>query len=465
MRSRMFARRSAAFPAGIIVSTLIVACATAADRSDDAVSVSSDVDAAALPSNDVDAAEPDSPSATDAATPCSSDGWCKAPYPGPNITGREVAVFEKRAFALLDGDYIRSKIGEWTPDAGWTLIKGNDPWLSPTKIWAPDEDTVFYTAHDWSYLFNNGPIASVFGVVVVRGRRPVAPATEWTFTTGRLPCNQIFPEAAVGGTTDGNVYVATCGKIYRLDPSAGAASDGGADAGAETLQWIDEGFVDVDQAAPIDFYHIGGTGPDDLWFAGGRVSNGGQSPTASNGQGQSPCTILVHKTTDGYRTVLDGIPLATGCSPRDDLPMVRGRLSQGIFTPSKNRVLGATEAVDATGKNVLLNVALSGDQITIATTRPPAGLVTTATLGSAWGASEDEVFVLANYSPYGAVDRSTVIHGQAIWGDSPSWGFSHLAINAAPNSEPLNQIRGTSNQNLWVVGRYNAYHKSTAASP
>jgi len=448
----MFARRSAAFPAGIIVSTFIVACATAAERPDDAVSASPDAsaDAAVLPPNDIDAAEPDKASPTDAAMPCSSDGWCKTPFPGPNIIGRELAVFEKRAFALLEGDFIGSKVGEWTPDAGWTLIKGTDPLPYLAKIWAPDEDTFYYAAHDGS--FRNG-------VTVVRGRRPVAPATEWTFTTGRLPCSQVFPEAAVGGTTDGNVYVATCGKIYRLDPSAGAASDGG----AETLQWIDEGFVDVDQATPIDFYHLGGTGPDDLWFAGGRVLNGGRSPFLS--PGRSPCTILVHKTMDGYRTVLDGIPSASGCSTRDDLPMVPGRLSQGIFTPSKNRVLGATEAVDATGKNVLLNVALSGDQITVATTRPPAGLLTTAALGSAWGSSEDDVFVVANYSEGLGVNRSTVIHGQSIWGDSPSWGFSRLAINGVPNSEPLNRIRGTSNQNLWVVGRYNAYHKSPATSP
>ncbi|AKU97834.1 hypothetical protein AKJ09_04498 [Labilithrix luteola] len=443
--------------AGIIVSACIVACATPADPSGDTVSVSSDAsaDVAVLPPNDIDAAEADDTSAADAAMPCSSDGWCKTTLPGTNIYVKDVVPFEKRAFAMMNSAYIGLTIGEWTPNTGWTLLKGVQPHLPPYffggRLWAPDEDTVYFTVSDLS-----GFLGDSFGTVVVRGRRPVPPATEWTWASGKVSCDLYMLGAAVGGSEDGNVYVAGCGKIYRLDKSAaaGAASDGGADAGAETLQWIDEGFVDVDQASPIDFFDIGGTGPDDLWFAGGRVLDGFGST------GQSPCAILVHKTADGYRTVLDGIPLASGCSPRDDLPMVPGRLSQGIFNPSKNRVLAATEAVDENGKNVLLNVGLSGDQIRVATTRPPQSMAT-ATLGSVWGTSEDDLFVIATYDYASSGERSALIRGQSIWGDSPSYDNSRLAINGVPSSNPLYRVRGTSSQNLWAVGQYNVYHKST----
>jgi len=459
MRARILTRRSAALAGGVIVSALIVACA-AADTPSDAVSSSSDASAegTVLPPNDSDAAQPDDTSVADAAMPCSPDGWCKTTLPGLNVIVLDVVPFEKRAFAMMSGDNIIYKIGEWTPESGWILLKGSPPptvGSFPSRFWAPDEDTVYETLIDYSGLLSGGSVA----IVVVRGRRPVAPATEWTWTTGRIPCDRLPGGAAVGGSTDGNVYVATCGKIYRLDtsPGAGGAADGGADAGTETLQWVDEGFVDVDQSAPIDFYEIGGTGPDDLWFAGARGN-------AYVFGGQSPCAILVHKNADGYRTVLDGISLPSGCINRDDLSMVPGSLSQGISTPSKNRVLAATEAIDEHGVNVLLNVGLSGDQVTVATTRPPPSMAM-AVLGSVWAMSPDDLLVVATYDSNTAIERSALIRGQSIWGDSPSYGFSRLAINGSANPTLLHRVRGTSNQNLWAVGTYNAYHKSAPNAP
>lgn len=457
MKARYFTRRSAAVAAGVIVSASIVACATADDPSGGAISVASDAsaDAAFLSPNDGDAAERHDATVADAAMPCSSDGWCKTTLPGTDIVVHDVVPFEKRAFALMDGNNILIKVGEWTPEGGWNLLQGSPQWTSaglPGRLWAPDEDTVYYTLVDLAGFYGGS-----FGIWVVRGRRPVAPATQWTWTKGRVPCDRATPGAGIGGTKDGDVYVATCGKIYRLDTAAdaGAAADGG----AETLQWIDEGFVDVDQALPIDFYDIGGTGPDDLWFAGGRLRNG------LLWYGQSPCAILLHKSADGYRTVLDGIPLASGCSPRGDLPMVPGSLSQGISTPSKNRVLATTEATTAltqevSGENILLNVGLSGDQVTVATTRPPQTM-TTAVLGSIWGTSPDDLLVVASYDLNFTNARSALIRGKWVWGDNPSYGYSRLAINGTPNLRPLYRVRGTSNENLWAVGMYNAYHKST----
>ncbi|MDF2697478.1 MAG: hypothetical protein K0S65_5861, partial [Labilithrix sp.] len=380
--------------------------------------------------------------------------------PGTGISFNDVMPLENRAFSTITSQYLGRRVAEWTPDGGWTLLTRVDQSSWPIvfgegALWAPDEDTVYFSIYDNTAIYASIAdllgLTVTYGAIVVRGRRPVAPATEWTWTQSRIPCDWWGGEAGIGGTKDGNVYVATCGKIFRLDTSAdaGAASDGGADAGAETLRWVDDGFVDADPTIPIAFYEIGGTGPDDLWFAGGRLLNGSEDTS---------CALVVHKTTDGYRTVIDGIPQSSGCVPRGNLSMVQGTLSAGIHAFSKNRLITVVPYARTSGKSAaqLVNVAHFGDQITVQTAEPP---VSAQSLLSPWAASEDDLVVIGSDN---SGDGNFILRGRSLWGNNPSWGFSQLAINGLRNPAGLGRLRGTSTQNLWTVGGNGiAYHKST----
>jgi len=444
MRSSIIACRTAVLGAGVIVSAIIVACASAGDPEAGATSVSPDAspEAAVLPPDDGDASEPEDAGNVDAAAPCSPDGWCPTTLPGTDIYVGKIVPFENRAFAKMTSTYIGNRVAEWTSEGGWTLLKGVDQSSWPQAqgegdFWA-DEDTVYLSVLDMS-----GLSAGTSSAIVARGRRPVAPATEWTWTQSRIPCDWFTQGAGIGGTKDGEVYVATCGKIFRLDTSAdgGAPSDGGADAGDETLRWIDDGFVDGDPESRIDFFEVDGTGPDDLWFAGRRGSW---------------CAILVHKTADGYRTVMDGISEGSACSPRGDLPMVPGGFV-GMHAFSKNRLIAAFSSSPTASAGQLINVGHSGEQITVESAQPPEN---TTSLRSPWVASEDDLFVIAR-SGTSSSSGSFLLRGRSLWGNGPAYDFSQLAINGVRNPAALVSVRGTSIQNLWAVGGGYAYHKTT----
>ena len=453
MRASTFVRRTTVLGAGIGVSAVIVACATAEDV-DRAAPDAPDAPAPSVlsPEDTADASEADAATSVDAARACSPDGWCLTTAPGTGIAFNGIAPLEKSAFSILSSAYLGRRVAEWTPDGGWSLLTRVDQsnWpVSVTEgdIWAPDADTVYFSVVDNSALY-----ASVYGfdltygAVVVRGRRPVAPATEWIWSQSRIFCDRWVGGAGVGGSKDGNVYVATCGKIFRLDTSVDASAP--SDGGPETLRWIDDGFVDVDPTNPIEFREIGGTGPDDLWFAGGRILDA-----------TSNCALLVHKTSDGYRTLIDGIPQPSQCLARGSLPMVKGAFVAGMHAFSKNRVVTVVPTPAASGKSAaqLVDVGHSGDQVTVRTADAP---VEGQRLLSPWAASEDDILAIGCDDSGGCFIR----RGQSVWGDDPSWSFSQLAINGLRNPARIEKLRGTSTQNLWAVGGGTnglAYHKST----
>lgn len=432
MRSRKFDGRTIASLLGVFVTGLIVACATAAP-SGEVVSLSDPPsDAGVLPVDDAEPAAPYDAGIADAAMPCSPDGWCPMTLPGTNINLYDVAPFKKRTLGLFVGTYIGIKVGEFTAEDGWILQRSPFEWpyymQTSGPMWAPDENTVYFTVVD----FIN------YGATVVRAHRPNPPETEWTWQTGRIPCEQYGVTAPIGGSGEGDLHVALCGKIYRLDESSILPVDAStaADAGADTLRFVDEGSVDVDSTYPLIPYDIAGTGPDDLWLVGGRL-------------GESSCVVVVHKTASGFQTVVEGVPSAAGCSARDESPVVSGLPNPGIYAPSKNRLIFSTRPVGANEQSVLVNLGLSGEQVTIDTTRPSDS---SAVLGAVWGTSQDDLLFVD-------ADRA-IIHGQSLWGDSPLFEFSRLSINGSPNSTIIYRIRGTS-ENLWAVGVGNAYHKST----
>lgn len=366
---------------------------------------------------------------------CSLDGWCPTTLPGEDITVSDVVPFEHRAFALMSGSYIGYKIAEWTPADGWHYItkKLEFPvYSNPWALWAPNEDEVYFTVNDLS-----GFLGATFGAFVVRGRRPVPPETDWSWTTSKIDCDRMTSTAPVLGVGSSEVYTSTCGKIYRSNAGAWDA-----DAGASP--WTEEGYVDPVATHPVELYAAAGTGADDLWFGGGRWSY----------DYTNACATLVHKTATAYETVIDGVPTDDGCAPVDGLPSLRGVFMNNLHAVAKGRVVGAATITGTSPPvNYLVKVATDGGQADVVTSRPSGS---DGVLGAVWGLSADDLFVVSSL-----FTTSTIFRARNVWGDAPSYAYSRLAINGLPNTSQLLMVRGTSNQNIWAVGYKNAYHKST----
>jgi hypothetical protein len=422
---------------GGVAVGLAAACAASGDEaSRPEPALDSSPEAGVLPPSDSGPARDGKPeNELDGGPLCSLDGWCPTTLPGEDITVADVVPFEHRAFALMTGSYIGYKIAEWTPDGGWQYItkKLEFPLYSnQSALWAPTEDEVFFTVNDLS-----GFLGLTFGAFVVRGRRPVPPETDWSWTTTKIDCDRMMTSAPLFGVNAGDMFVSTCGKIYR-------SSAGVWEADAGTSPWSEEGYVDPDATHPVELYAATGTGADDLWFGGGRWS-----PDYSNA-----CATLVHKTAAGYETVIDGVPAGDGCTPIDGIPSVRGLFMNNLHAVAKGRVVGAVSITGTSPPvNQLVKVATDGGQLDVITSRPSNS---DGFLGAVWGLSEDDLFVVSSLST-----TSTIFRAKAVWGDAPSYTYSRLAINGLPNTSQLHMIRGTSNQNIWAVGNKHAYHKAT----
>jgi hypothetical protein len=232
----------------------------------------------------------------------------------------------------------------------------------------------------------------------------------------------------VWGTGD-DVYVLSCGKIYRR---TGSSSDGGS-------SWEEE-YADPDTS--MRFEGATGTGPDDIWFVGSR----------SFGR----CTVIVRKTAAGYAPVADStLESPDACRDKPGLLNIKGTFQFAVHSPAKGRLVGALRNADP-GKDVVRIVAdASGHySVTFSSPFPTYGVV----LSAMWGLSEDDLWFIGSSSGFSA---GSVLHGTNVWADGGVYEYSTLALNGSPNDQPLQRIRGTSNTNLWAVGGTRAFHKTT----
>ncbi len=374
---------------------------------------------------------------------CSVAGWCITEAPADGFFFKDVWAVGQRAFAVGSSESLGTKFLEWDAANGWRFIdKGND--FSNTTnvraVWAPDEDEVFVLISDLS-----GLTGGAFGAIIMRGTRPPSPEVRWDWTRTFIRCPAMDTTATIGGSGRDDVYAVACGNVFRLNrgalaPDAGAESDGG----DEASPWVQD-YVDGDPANPAVFGAIAGTGPDDMWFVGQR------GKTAS-----ARCVVALRKSQDGYATVIDGVPTAgPGCTPKPDVAMLGGALST-VHAPAANSLVGTT-TVTGGAVNELVMIALADGVVQVKRTSaaPKFGVQLT----SPWGTSMDDLWIVAHRAvgAGGGVMRAT-----SLWSsDAGSFDYSTLVINGAPNTEPLERLRGTSNENLWAVGRYRAYVKST----
>ncbi len=373
---------------------------------------------------------------------CSAAGWCSTPLPDVDLQFLDVWPLPNRAFAFAAGETRGIKLMEWSDAAGWryidegTLNALNTLALAPGALWAPSGDEVYVAMLHYGLLFG---LPDGFGGYVFRGKRPVPPATKWTWTRYDFDCDTFdFSPPAVGGTSKSDVHVAYCGTVHRLD---GADGDGGADAGSSS--WVPE-YVDGDQTSFLALTgSITGTAPDDTWFLGYR----GEMPGA--------CTVILHKTSGGIETVADGtlMPDGTTCAEIPGKLLIDGGLRQ-IHATSTGHVVGV-RASESVGNDVVRIVRGNDGSYSVSSASPAPTF--NVLLQSIWGASDDDLWLLAD-DPNGTYG---ILRGTNLWSGASSYQYSTLVMNDLPNRQPLSKIRGTSNDNLWAVGYERAFHKKT----
>jgi len=391
--------------------------------------------------------EPDPVDATDEGfgqrPTCSPAGWCETELPADGLHLRDVWAVGDRAFAIATSQTLGYKFLEWDSAGGWKFIDRKlefNQVTSPMTVWAPDENEVYYSV--WNL---NGLLGGAFGAIILHGKRPTPPETSWTWTRSQIDCTgfqYLQSRPVISGTSRDDVYTAVCGNVYRLKRSA-VSGDAGDDAGSAGESW------ELDYALEgggFGMWTDAATADGDVWFAGVRGNANG--PTAGM------CALLIRRSSDGSTSVvLDGDASSGTCVAKDGVPMVAGQLTQ-IHAPAKDRLVATTMAVPY--DNDLVLVSFSGGEATIATASP-AGTMNVA-LSSPWGVSVDDLWMLATRP--GAGNGTMILRAPSVW-DGGSFDISTLAINGAPNFDGLVRLRGTSNQNLWAVGDYHAFHKST----
>lgn len=422
------------FACGAIALGAGVACATSEDDPDDPRSSAdggSRLDAG--PALD---ASPDAPFDAYREPPtCSPAGWCLTELPDNQLRVMDIWPFPDRAFAIADSETVGSKVLEWDgATKKWSYIddqEQNTGYSVMATVWAPNEDEVYYTKLGAD--FANGLI---FGTVR-HGRRPVPPATGWTWETLPPVTCDSFHFPVVRGTSPDDVYFLFCNSVHRL--SRMAAGDGGS-----ASSWTPEYTVEGD-TANVMLADVIGTGPDDLWIVGGRSLGG-----------YGGCGYVARKDAAGYRLVADGdIDMFTNeCTGKEGLATVRGAFQFSNQVAAKGQFVGVTYVSDRL-TNVTKITAKGDGSITQSTSHPTVAKDILMT--STWGASLDDLwFVTGRAGGAGAV-----MHGTNVFSDGGTYQYSTVSMNGEPNSKQIIRIRGTSNTNIWAIGDQRALHKTT----
>ncbi len=412
--------------------------------------------------NDGDGGQEDA--ALDSDPSCSPMGWCATQLPDHDLTLRDIWPFPGSALAIATSPTIGTKVLEWTDAAGaWRYIDDNSQNEGGRgrfvgKLWAPSADVLYFTAAPRT---------------VFRGKRSGNPAT-WTWTHWDLEDRTpVYPEpmgspdhfkgfprtgggtlvhhAALGvfGTSAEDVYAWFANTVYKL------SSD---DAGLSTWS-VDYVADDLDRAnEQLIFVAATGTGPDDMWFAGGRT--GGPSD-------QHGCAMLVHKTSTGYRRVADAfavpappmpfpIPLPPPpphiyCQPKPDTLLLEGPYGVASWLTDIG-VDSASSVAALHGGKVLHRITVNGDVYAKSTLPVPAAVTGNTFLYSLWTTPDEPLWLGGT---------NIVVRGEGIWNGAGALQLSSIALNGAPLLTEIHRVRGSSSSDRWAVGARYALHKTT----
>jgi hypothetical protein len=413
---------------GILTTAAVVACAASGEHEQTAAPDSGRGETA-IP----DAAGQEVDAGVEASTDvpiCSKAGWCATTLPDVDLMMRDIWPLAEHAFAIAESATLGIKILEWTEaDSTWRYIDDgsqNAPGMGTYagKIWAPSDDEV-YVGVGPGYVFH--------------GRRPVAPATAWTWTGDALQDNgrpgstgnpyypkmeMAYPVLGVWGTSASDVHAWFKNTIYRWKADEA---------------WVPEYAADDADADDEQLYFVGaaGTSPGDVWFSGARVNL------------ESACALVVRKTAGGFERVADGTLSGYTCTPRAGALMIGG--TDGWLTHLQAVAPG--QFVGLKGASDPIRISVVNDDYVVdvmSIDRTALGLGESEPFKSLWSGS-DALWL----STFGLVLRGT-----DVW-QGGKLEASTIALNGAPILKTIFQIRGTSNTNLWAIGELNALHKKT----
>ncbi len=372
---------------------------------------------------------------------CSDAGWCVTVLPDPDLVMRDIWPIGERAFAIAESSRLGVKVLEWSDATQtWAYIDDGSQHEFTTvayvgKIWAPNEDEVYYGVAP-GYIFH--------------GTRPIAPATTWSWSRHKLEdrshpdrgVNQEdgypydgypyrAPALGVWGTSANDVYAWFTNSIYHWK-----SVDGGPPG------WVLE-YVADDSAAPdgahdldehLYFTGATGTSPDDVWFTGARA------------RGSDGCALIVRRTPAEYQRIADGVLLKTtrSCTERAGTILLG---TKGWLADIQATAPG--EFIGLKGGSAVVRVLAGANGYSINESSVPASLMR-GRLSSVWGIG-GSVWL----SGWGLV-----IRGSDVW-NGGSYEFSRVSQARGPLERRLYKIRGTSNSNIWAIGEGYALHKTT----
>ncbi len=381
---------------------------------------------------------------------CSAAGWCTTSLPDSDLIMKDIWPLKTHAFAVAESATLGVKVLEWDEVADeWNYIDddtqneiGSGKYVG--SIWAPNQDEVYYAVEPG---------------IIYRGKRPVPPATEWSWTRQRLPDNSHkgdashdpahdhgypfyqelksnYPALGVWGTGSDDVYAWYSNTIFRWK-----SEDGGAPA------WVAE-YVAADEEAYDEHLIILSAGGrrGDVWFSGAR----------DRGYGYN-CALAVRKTSESYQRIADGIvhkfDVFNPCTERTGYLNIGG--ASGWLTDIQ--AAGTDRVVALKGPRDVTQISFEGGGYAIrsstASNGPPSEVYYKAPVSfySLWWAPEN-VWL----SGWGLVVR-----GNSLVGDDSSYEVSTISLTGAPLNRPMYRIRGTESTNLWAIGVRYALHKTT----
>lgn len=440
----------------LMACTAVVLASVAACGSSDDATVVDGQDAGTDVNRDVDrdGGGDAAPSTSDGGAPdaavskCSEAGWCETRLPDADLVFKDIWPFGDRAFALAESATVGVRALEWvrsaegtSDDEGWKYIDDgtqNEDGLGAYagKIWAPDANEVYFTVAP-GYVYH--------------GTRGATPDLPWTWTRAHLADNtfpddpshdhgvQVYaagsyanvPVIGVYGTSRDDVYAWYANTVFRWQ----AGPDG-------TPDWVAEYVLDDrDRDSEHVFVTSAGGTAGDVWFSGGR----------DDFPWNKACGFVVRKSSAGWERVADGIVPDdyTDCVERPDTLLVGGL--DGWFTDVQ--LLGDGSVLGLKGARSVARISgTAGAETTTwaADLFPIPVAVSQTNFSSLWNVGS-QTWV----SSMGVVAVGTDVMAGG------SYQVSTIALRGSPLNRQMYQVRGTSSDNLWVVGARYALHKTT----